>query len=206
MPSTRSGDEAVTHPRPAPGVDEIMARIRAEAVRRRQAEAGMRVGRPASPDAEPFPAKRKYALDDFLRLGDERFVRGAYQGLLRRHPDPADLAADLEGLRSGRTAKVDLLIGLRWSPEGRRLGVKISGLERLRRIRRLQRLPVLGPVIDCAAMLVRLPGLGRRMRALEARHGQAMALLEEKGDVPALRGEPEAAAGPARGSHPDRGA
>lgn len=89
--------------------------------------------------------KRKYALDEFLRLETEDFVRAAYRGLLRRDPEPADLAADLDRLRAGHVSKADLLIRLRWSAEGRGLDVKISGLKRLRQRQRIRQVPLLGP-------------------------------------------------------------
>jgi hypothetical protein len=129
---------------PAPvGVVEIIARIRGEADRRRAIEMAEGRGMDA---AEPFPAKRKYPLAEFLRLDGVDFVRACYIGLLRRDPGPAELAAEVEQLHSGRFEKADLLIRLRWSAEGRQLDVKVSGLERLRRIHHLRRVPLLGPV------------------------------------------------------------
>ena len=133
-------------------VKEIIARITAEAARRRAARG--HVG------AEPFPMKRKYALGEFLRLESEDFVRAAYRGLLRRDPGPDELAADLGRLGPGRFSKADLLIRLRWSAEGKPLDVKISGLKRLRRIRRIQRVPLLGPAATWVIDRVRpIPGL-----------------------------------------------
>jgi hypothetical protein len=141
--------------RPAVGVAEVIARIRTEADRRREIEAAAR-GLGGQPDTEePFPARRKYALGEFLGLEGERFVRAAYQGLLRRAPEPAELAAALGRLRSGRLTRVDLLVGLRWSPEGRRHGVKVADLDRHRRLERLRRLPLLGPAAAWAAALIR---------------------------------------------------
>jgi len=120
-------------------VEEIIARITAEAARRRAVRGHAGV--------ELFPMKRKYALGEFLRLDSEEFVRAAYRGLLRRDPKPDELATDLSRLGSGRFAKADLLIRLRWSAEGRAFDVKISGLKRLRRIRRIQHVPLLGSVV-----------------------------------------------------------
>ncbi|WP_395680342.1 hypothetical protein [Inquilinus sp.] len=119
-------------------VGEVIARIAAEGGRRRAArgDAGL----------EPFPRKRKYALGEFLRLDGAEFVRACHIGLLRRDPEPAELAAGIDWLRSGRNAKADLLVRLRWSAEGRRLAVRVPGLKRLRQLRRIRRVPLLGPI------------------------------------------------------------
>lgn len=130
-------------------VDEIIARIQAEAARRRPP------GHAST--AEVFPAKRKYALEEFLRLDDEAFVRAAHQGLLRREAEPDRHDAYIEALKSGRMSKVDLLITIRWSKDGRRHAVKVAGLDRLRRIRKFQKVPLLGP------LLIRLRHSGRRL-------------------------------------------
>lgn len=119
-------------------VGEVIARIAAEAARRRRAR--------GDAGGEPFPMKRKYALGEFLRLDGADFVRACHIGLLRRDPGPAELATEVDRLRSGRNMKADLLVRLRWSGEGRRLAVKVSGLKRLRRLRRLRRVPLLGPL------------------------------------------------------------
>ena len=137
----------MTEPDRSLPVDEIMSRIRMEAARRRPpGHASL---------AEVLPAKRKYALEEFLRLENEAFVRAVHQGLLRREAEPHRRAAYVEALKSGRMSKVDLLVAIRWSRDGRRLAVKVAGLDRLRRLRRLEKVPLLGP------MLVRL---GQRRR------------------------------------------
>jgi O-antigen chain-terminating methyltransferase len=133
-------------------IGEVIDRIAAEGARRRAArgQAGVK----------SFPMRRKYALSEFLELDGADFVRACHTGLLRRDPGPAELAADTDRLRSGRDAKADLLIRLRWSAEGRRLAVKVSGLKRLRRLRRLRRVPVLGPIAAWVVGRLRpIPGL-----------------------------------------------
>ena len=120
-------------------VAELIARIRTEVERRREIL-------PIEAD-DFFPAKRKYALEEFLRLDHEAFVRAIYRGLLRTQPDEQMLKAHADELPAGRISKIDLLVTLRWSREGRRHDVKVSGLKRLRRIRRLCRVPFLGPIL-----------------------------------------------------------
>lgn len=124
--------------RPLP-VDEIISRIRTEAARRRP--------RGHASKAEVFPAKRKYELEEFVRLENEAFVRAVHQGLLRREAEPRRRDAYVEALQSGRMSKVDLLIAIRWSKDGRQLAVKVASLDRLRRLRRLEKVPLLGPLL-----------------------------------------------------------
>ncbi|TSD84123.1 DUF4214 domain-containing protein [Mycobacterium sp. KBS0706] len=174
-------------PAQSPSVDEIINRVNVEAERRRRqppvalTEAGGAVPLhsgaasawpPAAAAPQAFPVKKKYALDEFLRLGDEAFVRAAYQGLLRREPDPQGLSRQLRRLRSGRASKADILISLRWSPEGRKHGAKVSGLKRLRRWRSAGRVPILGPTMRWLLMLGRLPRLWREVRRQSAQSEQ----------------------------------
>ncbi|OWJ58680.1 DUF4214 domain-containing protein [Inquilinus limosus] len=176
-------------PSPAhlPPINEIINRVNVEVERRRRQSpvASTQAGGLASvhsgaagawsPSAAAPPAisaKKKYALDEFLRLGDDAFIRGAYQGLLRREPDPQGLARYLQRLRSGRASKTDILISLRWSSEGRKHGVKISGLKRLRRWQSVSRVPILGPALRWLYMLGRLPKLWREIRRQGAQSEQ----------------------------------
>jgi hypothetical protein len=152
MPSRRPGPEMTDATGSPLDVGEVIARIAAEGARLRAAcgDAGM----------EPFPRKRKYALGEFLRLDGAEFVRACHVGLLRRDPEPAELVAGIDRLRSGRHAKADLLVRLRWSAEGRRLGVRVPGLKRLRQLRRLRRVPLFGPIAAWVIEWRPVPGAG----------------------------------------------
>ncbi|MGL4962451.1 MAG: DUF4214 domain-containing protein [Inquilinus sp.] len=126
----------MTEPDRSLQVGEIMRRILAEAARRRPlGHASM---------MEVFPAKRKYALEEFLQFENEAFVQAVHQGLLRREAEPDRCDAYVEALRSGRMSKIDLLIAVRWSKDGRRYAVKVTGLDRRRRLRWLEKVLLLG--------------------------------------------------------------
>ncbi len=131
-------------------VNEIMALIRAEAARRYP------LGQASA--AGILPAKRKYALEEFLRLEGDAFVRAVHQGLLRRDAEPERCKIYVRALETGRMTKADLLLAVRGSREGRQHAVKVVGLSRLRRIRAFERLPLLG------RLLVRLDRSGQRRR------------------------------------------
>lgn len=133
----------------APGqpldVSDIMILIQAEAARRYPSGEAV--------TAHTFPAKRKYALEEFLGLEGDTFVKAVHQGLLQRDTEPGQCEAYVKALKSGRMTKVDLLLAVRGSKEGRRHAVKVAGLDRLRWVRIFQRLPLLGRLLvgqDCS--------------------------------------------------------
>ena len=96
-------------------------------------------------------------LDDFLRYQDEQFVRIAYNYILKREPDESGLGNYLQLLRSGKIGKICLLGSMRFSPEGKQIGVVIKGLEKAYFLSRIFRLPVLGYAFRSLYILLRLP-------------------------------------------------
>jgi O-antigen chain-terminating methyltransferase len=115
-----------------------------------------------------FQTKDSYDVADFVGFNDRTFVRNAYRGILKREPDDAGYVQFLTALRSGRLNKIDILGKLRFSPEGNKQDVPISGLKSRARLRQLYRVPVIGYVAELAVSLCRLPRLIRNHRQLEA--------------------------------------
>jgi len=96
-------------------------------------------------------------LGDFLRFDDEKFVKVAYNYILRRDPDQAGLANYLQLLRSGKLGKVCILGALRFSQEGEIHGATIKGLDKAYKLSRIFQLPVIGYVLRSCYILLRLP-------------------------------------------------
>jgi SAM-dependent methyltransferase len=109
-----------------------------------------------------------YHVTDLLKYHDIEFVWNAYRALLKRGPDTEGFNAFLGKLRSGRFNKIDVLAGLRHSPEGKRNRVTIDGLLLPATIRRLYRVPVIGYVIELVAGVARLPSLIHNQRQIES--------------------------------------
>jgi 2-polyprenyl-3-methyl-5-hydroxy-6-metoxy-1,4-benzoquinol methylase len=109
-----------------------------------------------------------YHVNDLLRFQDAAFVRNAYRAILKRDPDDAGFAEFRANLRSGRFNKIDVLASLRFSPEGRAMGVRVDSLTVPAFLRRLYRVPALGYLAELMVGLVRLPVLLRSQRQLEA--------------------------------------
>lgn len=118
--------------------------------------------------AAPLEPRDTYALDEFLRYHDEDFIRNAYRGALHREPDMVGGAAYVAQLRSGEASKMEILGRLRYSPEGRRVGVTVHGLGPAFALRLARRIPVLGRFLGIAQYLVRLPNVVRAHERLEA--------------------------------------
>lgn len=130
-----------------------------------------------APDVVPMPrlieasstigAKTAYQAKEFLALHDFDFVRNAYVGILRREPELAEINPLLERLRRGTVGKIDILVGLRDSPEGRSAAVPVHGLLPRRMLRALCRVPVIGRLFSIVLAVVRLPSIVGNQQRLE---------------------------------------
>jgi O-antigen chain-terminating methyltransferase len=108
-------------------------------------------------------------IDAVAALDAEAFVTEAYRRLLRRAPDAAERARMLGDLLRGEP-KSWILGALRYGAEGRAAGVPVDAAFRRRYVaQRVFRWPLVGPLIERAAALWRLPGSLRYFRAMEQR-------------------------------------
>ncbi len=109
----------------------------------------------AAPAPPPLPAP----LGALLRLEGREFVRKAYVAALARDADPGGLAHYAERVESGGQAdKIEVLRILSSSPEGRKLGTRIPGLQAWVLYYRLRRLPL----ARLSGSALRRMGLARR--------------------------------------------
>jgi len=156
-------------------VDAIMRRVRSE-LSKRGVDAD---GQPGSitqtvagkhwyPVANRLPERDHYTLADFFRFDDEDFVDVAYRALLRRPANDAGSKEYLAALRSGTISKVEILGLIRFSDEGMKQSVPVEGLSGPYRLHRWRRLPIVGWFLGMGWALARLPGLSRRLQAIEA--------------------------------------
>lgn len=130
------------------------------------------------------PQRLNYALDDFLHVHNEEFVELAYRCLLKRAPDAQGHLELLQRLAAG-DSKIAILGDMRESVEGRGFGVEIRGLAARYRFWRLTRLPLIGSLIERAALLWNLPEIAREQRRL----GQALARESHSGELVELAAE-----------------
>ncbi len=115
-----------------------------------------------------LPAKKHYAIADFLNFHDEAFIRNAYRGLLLREPDVDGFAHYLSALRSGRYTKAEILGRLRYSREGRQSAVRVRGLLVPFVFQMAYQIPVFGYIFVWANFILRLPVIVRNWSQFEA--------------------------------------
>ena len=157
-------------------IDEILSGIQTE-VHARKASPNAHPRLPAAPPrlspiqaaaVESKKSVEEMTLEDLLSLRDVEFIYAAYRRVLRRDPDAVGLPVHLGYLRSGRFSKLDILVFLQFSDEGRRSGIRMPELNRAHWARRIKSVPVVGRLIESAYGLWRLPVLLKNVASQEA--------------------------------------
>ena len=153
-------------------LDKVKAEIRAEAeVARarapqtpRRAETAAIEGVAAQHGGEPN--RRDYAIGELTGAHYSAFVEQAFRAVLKRAPDEAGAAMQVRLLAAG-ASKAEVLGNLRWSPEGRRLRVRVRGLLPRYLLAKLARVPLLGYAVEWGTAFAGLPLLLRHQRAAD---------------------------------------
>lgn len=112
-------------------------------------------------------ARDGLTLKDLLRPHDVDFIRVAYLHVLGRPPEAAELDQWLSQVRGGVQSKMDVLVTIRYSLEGRGRGTDVPGLAMRRAFRTPLRLPVIGYALRWVRHLLTLSELARRVNAIE---------------------------------------
>lgn len=113
-------------------------------------------------------ANDRYHVRDLLQYHNQDFIRNAYSAILKRPPEAGGYQGFMEGLRSGRLNKIDILAKLRFSAEGRKKKVRIEGLLLPSIVRKAYGLPILGYLLNVTVGIVRLPSMIQNQRRSEA--------------------------------------
>ena len=110
----------------------------------------------------------RYDIGQLVRFSDAEFVDAAYRAILKREPDAAGARFYLRGLRQEQLEKLDVILTLLASEEGRQKNVRIEGLTAPLWLHRMTRLPGVGSWLKYAIDFVRAPILIRRLEQLLA--------------------------------------
>lgn len=156
---------------------DIQAQIRAEADLLRERSPLPRAPAPAAIHSDgasandmETPGIDRGLMDyDLAELTGEHFIsfiQHAYRQVLKREPDDPGAHAQLQRLAVG-TSKAEIIGNLRYSPEGRKVGVRIRGLRWRFLLAKACRVPVLGRVLGWGLALLALPQLMRHQYAQE---------------------------------------
>jgi hypothetical protein len=151
-----------------PQLERVRREIRAQAAVLHERPLQGRTPPPASGGTGRIEqARLDYRIGDLTDAHYRAFIEQAFQALLKRAPDTAERDAQIALLAAGAT-KAEVLGNLRWSPEGRRIGVRVAGLLPRYASAKARRVPVLGYVLDLLINLAGLPQLARHQRASDA--------------------------------------
>lgn len=154
-------------------IERIKAEIRLDAARLGERELLPRRDPPAHATADAIVgdgidrARLEYRIGELTDFHHCAFVDAAFRALLKRTGDEREMTVQV-GLLAAGAAKTELLGNLRYSPEGRRIGARVSGLLPRYALTKLRRVPVLGYVVDWCMTLAGLPLIARHQRATEA--------------------------------------
>jgi len=163
---------------------EILARIREEAALRNFSETAPRAADsdPDSalpgiflnlpgfkPSSEPLERTPVRHMKELLQFHDREFIQAAYQFILKRTPDGPGSDHFLGRLRQGRMSKSEILVRLRFSPEGRSRGVPVKGVIPFLLQALAARIPVVGWLGIRLCFWVDLPGMLSRLEQMEVR-------------------------------------
>lgn len=122
--------------------------------------------------------RRWYQLDELLQFYGHSFVEVCYLAVLKRPADEVGLVSGIDRLRNGECTRVEYLLELLFSPEGRQQQVEIPGLSHIKyKISRLRRIPVIGRFAALVTRLGRLTRLDYEIARLNAGHQSLSAAL-----------------------------
>lgn len=155
-------------------LDSVRAQIQRSISRKRPDSGSPLIGGTTSPEQLRLPAihfippfepnlRRSFHFRELARYHGREFVENAYLALLRHRPDPQGAATYCGMLQRG-ISKIEILLRLRLSPEGRDQRVRLRGLLLPLVLALPTRLPVLGGVFTLIGTWFSLPGLLREFR------------------------------------------
>ena len=148
-------------------VEEIMERIRKKLEERQKfvlRESESFGGKPRPENLINDLDKKEYKISDFLKYHDKEFIHFAYKAILKREPDPSGYDNYLSKLRSGKLDKIDIIVSICKSPEGRSKGVKVKNINYYYLRCGIKRIPILSYFISWINTLLKLP---KRIKNLE---------------------------------------
>ncbi len=108
-----------------------------------------------------------YELSNVLKLDGEEFVKIVYEAILLREPDPTGMSHFLSRLLSGDLRKVEIIAGLKLSPEGREKKSRLRGLWKAILISSLYKIPIFGKIAESIGFFFTLPSFLTRIRVIE---------------------------------------
>ena len=140
-------------------------------------------GRSARPAADfylPGALTTAHAIPlwTLLEPGGTEFIENLYTEILGRPSDAAAIEHYHQALASGTVSKIDILVSVRYSSEGRKVGRRITGLLPYTIVRRAYGVPLLGRIARLAVAILRLPRLAIELQQATRALADCQARLE----------------------------
>ena len=166
-------------------VDELLAIVKQEAARREgravapAPRAAVHMGSIVPPLGPKYlTSVQRRHVRDFLPLFGEEFIHASFQSILWRNADDEARDVYLNAILSRGFSKWEVLARLRYSVEGRKKNVPISGLWPALTLSLAYRVPAIGPLFGTIVALLAMPAYMRDHRVQDAR---AFAMLRAMG-------------------------
>jgi len=138
-------------------VEEIMERIRRKLETQRETLKKEQLRPSEKEQFEADLAKETYEMEDFLKYHDKDFIYFAYKAILKREPDPSGYNNYLFKLRNGELDKVDIVVSLCKSLEGRAKGTKVKNINFYYVKCGIKRIPVISYFLKWLNLFLKLP-------------------------------------------------
>jgi len=138
-------------------VEEIMERIRRKLETQRETLKKEQLRPSEKEQFEADLAKEAYEMEDFLKYHDKDFIYFAYKAILKREPDPSGYNNYLFKLRNGELDKVDIVVSLCKSLEGRAKGTKVKNINFYYIKCGIKRIPVISYFLKWLNLFLKLP-------------------------------------------------
>jgi len=138
-------------------VEEIMERIRRKLETQRETLKKEQLRPSEKEQFEANLAKEAYEMEDFLKYHDKDFIYFAYKAILKREPDPSGYNNYLFKLRNGELDKVDIVVSLCKSLEGRAKGTKVKNINFYYVKCGIKRIPVISYFLKWLNLFLKLP-------------------------------------------------
>jgi len=115
-----------------------------------------------------FLIKPIYEISDFLKYDGEIFIKNLFKGLLNRDAKIEEIDNYLNLLNIGRD-KIDILLKVRFSVEGKNNNIDVLGLKKRRILRKLENINFLGTFLNSFSLIFSLPKLLNKIDLLEGK-------------------------------------
>jgi Domain of unknown function (DUF4214) len=112
--------------------------------------------------------RTSWSLGEMMQSYDRQFVQNAYIVLLKRDPDVTGLNSRREALQAGTMSRLELLIRLRYGPEGKLHKVQVRGLLKAFAVERLCAIPAIGIVPRTLRAIAYLPKMQAEIQEIKA--------------------------------------